>query len=215
MPADVAARTSAAIRSLTDEQLAAVMISSRKIQKRVLPACWSAVKTAAPELAVALDELHARETEADLTRFEALAADHEKQIARAVKGSTGQATAALIIASFIFAAITGATFLAGLISVPFLIAGAGLSAGLLVAGYLVGRRLHLQSGNWMFADPFLAAWTVWDAGIDAAAATALSGRSGRDGLTPDVLRALSAIWTGAGLDASELTLPPKQAPARA
>jgi hypothetical protein len=80
----------------------------------------------------------------------------------------------------------------------------------LVAAYIGGRRLS-RSGNWMLADPEAAATIVWDAGIDAAAATAL--RSGRDGLTPDVLRALSAVWTGAGLDANELTPPPKPAPA--
>jgi len=203
-PADIAAHAATTIRSLTDEQLLAIMSSSQNVQKRVLGHCWATVCTAAPELAGTLDDLHSTETAKDLPRFEALAAAHDEQISQVVKGPKGKLTAALIIGAFIVAAVTGLAVLAGFSSVPVLVSGAALAAGMLVAGYVTGHRLSQRSVNWMFADPGLAASIVWDAGIDAAAAAALSSRAGTDGLTPDVLRALSIVWTGAGLDTAGL-----------
>lgn len=62
-PADIAAWAAAAVRSLTDEQIAAVMTSSRRVQRRrrALPDSWATVTKVAPELASTLDDLHARE----------------------------------------------------------------------------------------------------------------------------------------------------------
>jgi Flp pilus assembly protein TadB len=203
-PADVAATTSAAIRSLTDEQIVAIMHSSQKTQRRVLPNCWDTVKTAAPDLALALDDLHAIETSKDLPRFEALAADHERQIGKAVKSGAGKGTAALVMAGAVIGALTAVLGLAG-IGMPFVAGGSALAGALLLSGYATGNRLARRNGNWLVADPGAAASIVWDAGIDAAAATALKGRAGQDGLTPDVLRALSSVWTRAGLDPGALT----------
>jgi hypothetical protein len=211
-PADVAARTSAAIRSLTDEQIVAVMTSSQRIEKRVLPNCWGTVKKAAPDLAGALDELHSRELADDLPRFEAMAAEHEKQLSKAVNGRAGKITAILVIAAILFGIATITLGLTAVIGSPVVIAGAALSVGLFISGFVTGSRLAHRSGNWLLADPEAAASIVWDAGIDAAAATALKNRAGQDGLTPDVLRALSAVWAGAGLDTTLLTPPAKPAP---
>jgi hypothetical protein len=214
-PADIAARTSATIRSLTDDQLAAVMTSSQRQGKRALPDCWATVKTAAPELASTLDDLHAREIAEDLPRFEALASQHEKQLNRAVKGRDGQLTALSVLAAFVVGIATAILGLTGVISAPFLIAGATVSVGLLAWAYIKGRRLARESGNWLFANPEAAAAIVWDAGIDAAAATALRSRAGTSGLTSDVLASLSAVWTDAGLDTALLAPPEKPAPAPA
>lgn len=212
-PADVAARASAAILSLTDEQLVAVMHSSRTVQKRVLPNCWETVKTAAPDLAAALDELHARESRDDLARFEALAAAHHKQLSKAVKGRAGKTTAGLVVTAVVLGLATATLGLAGVIGTTLIVAGSTLAAVLFLAGFIAGNRIAQRTGNWLFADPEAAASIVWDAGIDAAAANALTARTGQDGLTPDVLRALSSIWTGAGLDTAQFTPPPKPAPA--
>lgn len=205
MPADVASRASAAIRSLTDEQLASVVTASRRRRKRALPACWSEVQKAAPELADTLDDLHAREITDDLPRFEALAAEHEKQLGMAVRGPAGKLTALSAIAAPLLGVTTTIFSLTGAINLASAIIGASLTIVLLAASYTGGRRLARRTGRWMFADPEAAAAIVWDAGIDAAAATALSGSSTpADGVTPDALRTLSAVWTGAGLDTSGL-----------
>ncbi|HEY8699577.1 MAG TPA: hypothetical protein VIM08_01240 [Arthrobacter sp.] len=203
MPSDVAARTGAAIRSLTTAQLADLVASSQRIQKRVLPLCWDVVKTADPALAETLDDLHATSVREDLPRFEALAAQHVQAISRAVKEPAGRATAGLIIGALIIGTLTLLAVLSGTTS-PAVPAWGFLAAGMLVAGFVTGRRVAARNGNWMFADPGLAACTVWDAGIDAAAATALASRAGTAGLTPDVLRALTTVWTGAGLDTALL-----------
>jgi hypothetical protein len=212
-PADVAARTSAAIRSLTDEQLVAVMASFQRLRKCALPEHWDTVKTAAPDLAGALDDLHAREITENLPRFEALAAEHEKQLSRAVKGRDGKLTALSVVAAFGFGIATAILGLTGVIVAPIIVAGGALSAGLLLCAYIKGRRLARDSGNWLFADPEAAVSIVWDAGIDAAAATALRDRTGRGGLTSDILGSLSAVWTGAGLTTDLLTPPQKPAAA--
>lgn len=204
-PADVAATASAAIRSLTDSQIVAIMHSSQQTQRRVLPNCWDTVKTAAPDLARALDTLHEDEVTKDLPRFEALAADHDKQMARATKSRTGKLAAGLVFAAALLGLLTAALGLTGAAGSPLIIAGSGLAAALLLGAYAAGRRLARRSGNWLVADPEAAASIVWDAGIDAAAATALKDRAGQDGLTPDILRALSSVWTRAGLDPDTLT----------
>lgn len=214
-PADIAARTSATIRSLTDEQLVAVMSSSQRQKRRALPDCWDTVKTAAPDLASTLDDLHAREITDDLPRFQALAAAHEKQLNRAVAGRDGKLTALTVLAAFVVGIATAILGLTGVISTPVIIAGGVVSAGFMIWGYIIGRRLARDSGNWLFADPEAAAAIVWDAGIDAAAATALRGRSGNSGLTPAIIGSLSAVWTGAGLDTALLTPPQKPEPAPA
>lgn len=208
-PADVAATTSAAIRSLTDHQIVAIMHSSQETQRRVLPHCWDTVKTAAPDLALALDELHANEAPKDLARFEALAAGHEKQMAKAAKSRAGKTIAGLVIAAALLGALTAVLGLAGLVGIPFIVGASAVVAALLLGSYSAGNRLARRNGNWLVADPEAAASIVWDAGIDAAAATALKDRAGQDGLTPDVLRALSSVWTRAGLD--PVTLAPEHA----
>lgn len=206
MPSEVAAHTAATIRSLTASQLADLMASSQKLQKRILPVCWDAVRTADPALADTLDALHASDTETDMPRFEALKSQHEASLDTAVKTPAGKATAGLIVGSLLVAAITiMAVFAGGPVSA--IIAWALVSAGMLTAGILTGVRLARRSGNWMFSDPGLAASTVWDAGVDAAAAVALMHRSGTAGLTPDVLRALTSVWSGAGLPLTLLTVP--------
>lgn len=198
-PADVVATTSAAVLSLTDEEIVAIMAASQQIQRRVLPNCWDTVATAAPDLARALDELHASAMSTDLRRFEALAADHEKQLDKAAKTRAGKTTAGLAISAVLFSVLTAVLGLAGVLAPGFLIGGLALSAALFLSAYAAGSRLARRSGNWLVADPVAAASIVWDAGIDAAAAAALRSRTGQDGLTPDVLRALSSIWTRAGL----------------
>ncbi|HEX9088653.1 MAG TPA: hypothetical protein VF867_14125 [Arthrobacter sp.] len=207
MPSDVAARTGAAIRSLTAVQLADLMASSQQIQKRVLPLCWDVVKTADPALAEALDELHFTSVEQDMPRFDALAAQHVQAIARSVKEPAGRATAGLIVGALIIGTLTLLASLAGTTG-PAVTAWGLLAAGMLIAGLATGRRVAALTGNWMFANAGLAACTVWDAGIDAAAATALASRAGTAGLTPDVLRALTAVWTRAGLDTALLVPAP-------
>jgi hypothetical protein len=204
-PADVAATTSTAIRSLTDTQIVAIMHSSQATQRRVLPHCWDTVKTAAPDLALVLDELHAKETAKDLPRFEALAAGHKKQMAKAMKSRAGKTTAGLVTAAALLGALTAVLGLAGIADRSFITGASVLTAALLLSGYVAGHRLARRNGNWLVADPKAAASIVWDAGIDAAAATALKDRAGQDGLTPDVLRALSSVWTRAGLDPGKLT----------
>jgi len=206
MPSDVAARTGEAIRSLTTRQLADLMSSSELLQKRVLPVCWDTVKTADPALAKALDDLHATASEEDLPRFEALATEHEETMARAVKTPTGRATAGLIICSLLLGATTLMSALAGAPE-PNIITVSLISAAMLISGFITGRRIAHRNGNWMFSDAGLAAFSIWDAGIDAAAATALAPRAGTAGLTPDILRALTAVWIGAGLS-TDLLVPP-------
>lgn len=206
LPAEVATRAVLAIRSLTDEQLAAVMASSRKIKKRrrALPICWSTVTVAAPELARAMDDLHASEISNDLPRFEALAENHENRLARAMKGRTGKLTALSVLAAFIAGIAAAVLGIAEVISLPATVFGGVLSAGLFASAYIGGRRLARQGGSWMFADPKAAAAIVWDAGIDATTAAALAGRAGSDGLTPKVLQTLCAVWKGAGLEPGRL-----------
>lgn len=204
IPADVASRTSAAIRSLTDVQLASVLTASKRRRKRTLPACWSEVQNAAPELAGTLDELHARAITEDLPRFQALAAEHKQQLGIAVKGRDGKLIAVAAIAAPVLAAATIILTLTGAINAAGAIIGAVLTIMLLAASYAGGRRLSRRTGRWMFADPEAAAAIVWDAGIDAAAATALSGSPSPGAVTPHALRTLSAVWTGAGLDTSGL-----------
>lgn len=210
MSADIASRASAAIRSLTDQQLASVVLASRGIKRRkhALPRCWSEVQRAAPELADTLDDLHAREIAEDLPRFEALAAEHEKQLTRAVKGRAGKLTALLAIGAPVLGAATTILSVTGAFNLPATVIGAILTVVLFAASYTGGRRLARGTGSWMFADPEAAAAIVWDAGIDAAAATALAGGSAPDGVTPDALRTLSAVWTGAGLETSRLRAEP-------
>lgn len=204
-PADVAAAASAAILSLTDEQIVAIMHSSQETRRRFLPNCWDTVKAAAPDLALALDELHASGAPKDLPRFEALAADHRKQIGKATQTRAGKATACLVIGAVLFGTLTAVLGLSGIAGTPIVAGGSFLAVALLMGGYAAGRRLARRSGNWLVADPDAAASIVWDAGIDAAAATALKHRTGQDGLTPDVLCALSSVWTRAGLGAGALT----------
>lgn len=203
-PADVAATASAAIRSLTDSQIVAIMHSSQETQRRVLPNCWSTVKTAAPDLARALDTLHETEASKDLPRFEALAAEHDRQMSRATKGRTGKLAAGLVFTAALLGLLTAALGLAGAAGLPLIISGSALVAALLLGAYAAGRRLAHRNGNWLVADPEAAASIVWDAGIDAAASAMLSDRAGQDGLTPDVLGALSSVWTRAGLDPDAL-----------
>lgn len=203
-PADVAAATYAAIRSLTDNQIAAIMHSSQVTQRRVLPNCWDTVKTAAPDLALALDELHATGVPKDLPRFQALAADHEQQMGDAVKSRAGKGTASLVVTGLLLGVLTAVIGLAGIAGTLIVAGGALLSAAMLLGGYAVGSRIAHRSGNWLLADPEAAASIVWDAGIDAAAATALLYRTGQDGLTSDVLCALSSVWIRAGLDTRAL-----------
>lgn len=202
-PADVAATASAAIRSLNDTQIVAIMHSSRQTQRRVLPNCWDTVKTAAPDLAHVLDTLHENEVPKDLPRFEALAATHDRQMARATKSRTGKVAAGLVFAAALLSLLTLVLGLIGAAGLPLIIVGSGLVAALLLGAYAAGRRL-VHNGNWLVADPEATASIVWDAGIDAAAAAMLSNRAGQDGLTPDVLRALSSVWTRAGLDPGTL-----------
>lgn len=209
-PADVAARTSAAVLSLTDEQIVAVMNSSRRIQKRVLSNCWETVKTAAPDLADTLDELHATEAHEDLSRFEALAKEHRKQLREAVKGRAGKLTASLVVSGAVLGLATAGLGMIGAIGFAAIVSGSVLAVGFLTGGYALGHRIARRSGNWLVADPGAAASIVWDAGIDAAAAAALQDRAGQDGLTPDVLSALSSVWTGAGLDTTQFTTPQNQ-----
>jgi hypothetical protein len=204
-PSDVAATTSEAVLSLSDEQIVAIIDSSRKIQRRVLPNCWDTVRAAAPDLALALDELHSTAAPKDLPRFEALAAAHRKQLDKAVKSPAGKTTATLLIAAVALGIVTAVLGLTGDAGLPFVIGGAGLAAALLTGAYAAGSRLAHRSGNWLVSDPEATASIVWDAGIDAAAATALKARAGQDGLTPDILRALSLVWTRAGLDTGKLT----------
>lgn len=202
-PADVASCASAAIRSLTDEQLASVVAASRSRRRRILPACWSEVQKAAPDLADTLDDLHARETVEDLPRFQALAAEHEKKLGMAVKGRPGKLTALSAIAATVLGVATIVLTLTGVVSLAVTVTGAILTLVLLSASYTGGRRLARRTGRWMFADPEAAAAIVWDAGIDAAAATALSNGS-VPGVSPGALRTLSAVWKGAGLDTGGL-----------
>lgn len=206
MPTGIVARTSESIRSLNDEQLGAVITASRKVQKRVLPQCWATVSKVAPDLASALDDLHARGITEDLPRFQALAAEHERQLNAAVKGRTGKLTAMLVFAAAVLGLTTVALGVTGAITLPLILTGTALTAVLFGGAYTAGGRLARQSTLWMFADPEAAAATVWDAGIDAAAAAALAGSAGQDGLTPDVLQALSGVWTGAGLAAEQLAV---------
>lgn len=199
-PADVAATASAAIRSLNDSQIVAIMHSSRQTQRRVLPNCWDTVKTAAPDLAHVLDSLHENEVPKDLPRFEALAANHDREMARAAKSRTGKVAAGLVFTAALIGLLTAVLGLIGAAGLPLIITGSSLTAALLLGAYAAGRRLAHRNGNWLVADPEAAASIVWDAGIDAAAAATLKDRTGQDGLTPDVLGALSSVWTRAGLD---------------
>lgn len=209
--AELTARVISVVRSLSDEQLAALMASSRRVRVRRRRRRWGVVNAAAPELAEALDRLHAEEASADMPRFQALAARHQKLLADDVKGRAGKAIAATVIGALLIAAATGAAFLGGLASTLYLVAGALLSGAMIVAGYMTGRQIAHQGGHWMFADPGSAAAIVWDAGIDAAAGVALKARTGEDGITPNVVRALTAPWAKAGLDTAWLDLAKRSA----
>ncbi|ACL42428.1 hypothetical protein Achl_4477 (plasmid) [Pseudarthrobacter chlorophenolicus A6] len=205
-PADIAAHTSAAVRSLTDEQLTAVMVSARKVRKRRLnlPGRWSKVREASPDLADALDDLHSEQATNDLPRFEALAARSEVQRAREIHGPIGQLTALAVLGASLSGLLTAILGLTQVITLAVIIGGATVTVGLLAAAYVGGLRLAKNSATWMFVDPEAAAAIVWDAGIDAAAAVALQDASG---LTTEDLSALRAVWVGAGLDTSGLTSP--------
>ncbi|MET4144090.1 hypothetical protein [Arthrobacter sp. UYCo732] len=208
--ADIAARTATAIRSLNDGQIAAILTSSRRVARRRsrLPEGWATLTKAAPELANTMDDLHAREIINDLPRFEALAKAHAKQLDGAVTTRTGKLTALSVLAAAVLGVITTILGLTGVIHHPLTVAGAGLTGGLLVAAYIGGHLLSRQDESWMFADPEAAAAIVWDAGIDAAAAAALTGRSGSDGITRELLLTLGAVWAGAGLGTEHLNATP-------
>lgn len=202
-PADVVAQAAVAIKSLTDEQIVAVTLSARRANRKKLARCWEVVELNAPDLAAALDDLHAREIDESLPRFEALAAEHSKQHALAVTGRAGKATALLAIAALVTGTTTAILALTSVTGDALTVAGGIMTAGLLLAAYIGGQRLA-QSGQWMLADPESSVAIVWDAGIDAAAVAALSGRVGEDGLTREVLDRLSAAWSGAGLEQIQL-----------
>lgn len=202
-------RTIAAIRTLTDAEVTALVASSRAARKTSAPgASWPAVQAADPGLAARLDELHAAGVEADMPRFDALAADHERALANAVKGATGKTITALVWAGLLAAAAAISTFgqfLAGHggpeIAIAMAVCAAVPTAVVVIMGRILGRR----HGNWLLSDASIAAGAVWDAGIDAAAAEALKGAAAPDGITPAVLEDLSSVWTGAGLDPSRLS----------
>lgn len=148
----------------------------------------------------------------DLPRFEALAARHRANLARALTGTVGKRTALLVIAAGITSLATIALSFV-FFNLALTILGTVAAAGLFGAAYIGGGRLAKTSDLWMFADSEWAVGIAWHAGIDAAAATALAEASGQGGLTPDILRALSAVWTGAGLSTAALAASPDLAAA--
>lgn len=207
LPSLVATQAAEAVKNLSTDQLHDILIASTQRSGRVLPVAWDAVRVADPDLAQTLDDLHDRESPADLPRFEVLKKLHDKNLAAAVKTRTGrliafQAVTGLVMApASIIAAFTGA------LSLGIAVSGVVVGAYLVYRAFQSARKLTDAIPTRMFGDPELAVSLVWDTAVDAAASAALRYREGEAGLTPDVLNALSSTWTGAGLSL-ELLVPP-------
>lgn len=199
LPSSIAARTAEAVKNLSTDQLHSILIASSQRSGRVLPVLWETARAADPVLVQTLDDLHDKEAPADTPRFEALRELHEKNLGAAVKTRTGRMIAVQAVTGIALVPASVIAAIVGALSFGIAVSGVVVGTYLLVRAFQSARKLTNEIPTRMFGDPGLAVSLVWDAAVDAAASAALRHREGEAGLTPDVLRALSFTWTGAGL----------------
>ncbi|QOD05854.1 hypothetical protein [Pseudarthrobacter sp. BIM B-2242] len=199
LPTRIADRTAAAVKNLSTDQLHDILIASTQRSGRVLPVLWETVRAADPVLVQTLDDLHEKEAPVDMPRFEALRELHERNLNAAVKTRAGRMAALQAVAGIVMAPASAIAAIAGALSFNIAVSGVVIGAYLLFRAFQAARKLTDEIPTRMFGDAGLAASLVWDTAVDAAASAALRHREGEEGLTSDLLDALSSTWTGAGL----------------